>query len=55
MTVAAGDWASAQGRGAMLPVAISIPAEVGLAVAGMVALAAQTVFVARLLMEPRSR
>lgn len=41
--------------GAMLPVAISIPAEVGLAVAGMVALAAQTVFVARLLMEPRSR
>lgn len=41
--------------GAMLPVAISIPAEVGLAVAGVVALAAQTVFVSRLLMEPRSR
>lgn len=41
--------------GAMLPVAISIPAEVGLAVAGGVALAAQTVFVSRLLTEPRSR
>lgn len=39
--------------GAVLPVAISIPAEVGLAVTGVIALAAQTVFVSRLLIEPR--
>ncbi|HSQ37427.1 MAG TPA: hypothetical protein VLS92_06005 [Acidimicrobiia bacterium] len=41
--------------GAMLPVVISVPAEVGLAVAGVAALAAQTVFISRLLGEPRSR
>jgi len=41
--------------GAVLPVAVSVPAEVGLAVAGVTALAAQTVFVSRLLIEPRSR
>jgi len=38
--------------GAVLPVGLPIPAEVGLAVAGGVALAAQTVFVAGLLIEP---
>jgi hypothetical protein len=38
--------------GAVLPVGMPIPAEVGLAVAGGVALAAQTVFVAGLLIEP---
>jgi hypothetical protein len=38
--------------GAVLPVGIPIPAEIGLAVAGGVALAAQTVFVAGLLIEP---
>ena len=37
--------------GAIIPVTISIPAEVGLAVAGVAALAAQTVFVAGLLVE----
>ena len=41
--------------GAVVPVAVSIPAEVGLVVAGVTALAAQTVFVSRLLIEPRSR
>ena len=39
--------------GAVLPVSVHVPAEVGLAVAGGVALAAQTVFVAGLLVEPR--
>jgi hypothetical protein len=38
--------------GAVLPVGLHIPAEIGLAVAGGVALAAQTVFVAGLLVEP---
>ncbi|MBN2114820.1 MAG: hypothetical protein JW785_11925 [Acidimicrobiia bacterium] len=38
--------------GAVLPVGLPIPAEIGLAVAGGVALAAQTVFVAGLLIEP---
>lgn len=38
--------------GAVLPVGISIPADVGLALAGGAALAAQTVFVAGLLIEP---
>ena len=38
--------------GAVLPVGLHIPAEIGLAVAGGVALAAQTVFVAGLLIEP---
>lgn len=38
--------------GAVLPVGLLIPAEIGLAVAGGVALAAQTVFVAGLLIEP---
>lgn len=37
--------------GAIIPVTISIPAEVGLAIAGVAALAAQTVFVAGLLVE----
>jgi hypothetical protein len=37
--------------GAIIPVTISIPAEVGLAVAGVAALAAQTMFVAGLLVE----
>lgn len=41
--------------GAVLPVAVHIPAGVGLAVAGGVALAAQTVFVSGLLVEPRPR
>lgn len=41
--------------GAVLPVAIPIPAEVGLAVAGVTALAAQTVFVSRLLIDPGPR
>jgi hypothetical protein len=41
--------------GAVVPVAVSIPAEVGLAVAGVTALAAQTVFVSGLLIEPRPR
>ncbi|HUU61652.1 MAG TPA: MFS transporter, partial [Acidimicrobiia bacterium] len=41
--------------GAVLPVAVHIPAGVGLAVAGGVALAAQTVFVSGLLVEPRLR
>jgi len=41
--------------GAVVPVAVSIPAEVGLVIAGVTALAAQTVFVSRLLIEPRSR
>ena len=39
--------------GAILPVTITIPAEVGLAIAGVVALTAQTVFVAGLLVERR--
>ncbi len=39
--------------GAVLPVAVHIPAGVGLAVAGGVALAAQTVFVSGLLVDPR--
>lgn len=39
--------------GAILPVTITIPAEVGLAMAGIVALTAQTVFVAGLLIERR--
>jgi hypothetical protein len=38
--------------GAVLPVGMPIPAEIGLAVAGGVALTAQTVFVAGLLIEP---
>ncbi len=38
--------------GAVLPVGMPIPAEIGLVVAGGVALAAQTVFVAGLLIEP---
>jgi len=38
--------------GAVLPVGLHVPAEIGLAVAGGVALAAQTVFVAGLLVEP---
>ena len=37
--------------GAIIPVTISIPAEVGLAIAGVAALAAQTLFVAGLLVE----
>lgn len=41
--------------GAVVPVAVSIAAEVGLAVAGVTALAAQSVFVSRLLIEPRPR
>lgn len=41
--------------GAVLPVAVSIPAGAGLAVAGMVALAAQTVFVSGLLLESHPR
>ena len=41
--------------GAVLPVAVHIPAEAGLAVAGGVALAAQTVFVSGLLVEPGLR
>jgi hypothetical protein len=41
--------------GAVLPVVVRIPAGGGLAVAGGVALAAQTVFVSGLLVEPRPR
>ena len=39
--------------GAVIPVGISIDAELGLVIAGMAALAAQTVFVAGLLVETR--
>jgi hypothetical protein len=41
--------------GAIIPVTLSIDAEFGLAAAGVAALAAQTVFVAGLLVEPGSR